>query len=144
MMTEPNASSSSIIKMVRENARLTRAELAERAGITEQDLVALEDGDSGTFENVCKLIAAMGAETALLYKDGVFFDSMKDPVQLILEADDIYTKALGLPSRLNPTVSFQMQLYVLGQKQFLTAAAVDRACDNLNFALVFIKRVKKR
>lgn len=142
MTTEPNASSSSVVKMIRENANLTRAELAERAGITEQDLTLLEDSDSGTFENLCKIVAAMGAETALLYKDGVFLNSPKDPIRLLLEHDDIYTKGLGLPSRINPTVSFQMYLYAIGQKQFLTTAAVDRACDNLNFALVFIKRVK--
>lgn len=135
-------SSAAYLKNIREKVGISVEEVAKNAGISVEEARTVEDTQNGTFENLNKMTVAMGAEIMLMYTDGVILDNGRDPIGILLEHQGVWTEVLKLPTKVNYSVVFQMRLYTLGQRQYLSAAAVDAACKALNFELVFVKRVK--
>jgi transcriptional regulator with XRE-family HTH domain len=130
------------LKRIRENAGASLEEIAQAADLPVEALRELEDTQNGTYETLNRVTKAMGAEIMLMYTDGVILDNARDPIITLLEHHGVWTELLKLPSQVPYTVEFQMRLYTMGQRQFLTAHAVDAAARALNFEVVFVRRVQ--
>lgn len=135
-------SSTAVLKNIRISGGVDIEAVARAAGLSVEDVQQLEDTQNGTFENLNRVTKAMGAEIMLMYVDGVIIDNSRDVILTLLEHYGVWTELLKLPSTINYTVVFQMRLYTMGQRQYLTAHAVDTVAKALNFEIVFVKRVR--